>query len=69
VYRQNPVKKASKSSLPSAFQRIEDKLASHFSTRVKLKHHTGNGSGQLTLEYYSVEELNNLLRQMNVPVD
>ncbi len=69
MYRENPVKKTSKSTLPSAFQRIEDKLASHFSTRVKLKHSTGNGSGQLTIEYYSVEELNNLLRQMNVPVD
>src|SRR5215467_2354165 len=32
------VKKVSKSSLSSPFQKIEDNLASHFSTRVKLKH-------------------------------
>src|SRR5688500_14343153 len=32
------VKKPTKSSLPPGFQRIEDKLASQYSTRVKLKH-------------------------------
>ncbi|TAL51738.1 MAG: ParB/RepB/Spo0J family partition protein [Chitinophagaceae bacterium] len=62
------VKKHTKSSLPSGFQRIEDKLASHFSTRVKLKHSKDN-SGNITFEYYSLEELNKLLGQMNVSVD
>ena len=64
----NGVKKASKSSLPAGFQRIEDKLASHFSTRVKLRHGKNN-SGSITFEYYSNEELNKLLSQMNVSVD
>jgi len=62
------VKKSSKSKLPPSFQRIEDKLASHFSTRVKLKH-SRNGSGQIILEYYSQEELNKILRQMDAPLD
>ncbi len=62
------VKKSSKSKLPPTFQRIEDKLASHFSTRVKLKH-SRNGSGQIILEYYSQEELNKILRQMDAPLD
>ncbi len=62
------VKKAPKSLLPPAFQRIEDKLASHFSTRVKLRHGR-NGSGQITIEYYSAEELNNILRMMDAPLD
>lgn len=62
------VKKATKSNLDPAFQKIEDKLASHFSTRVKLRHDKNN-SGQITMEYYSVEELNNILRQMNVTID
>ena len=53
--------------MPPAFQRIEDKLASHFSTRVKLRHGR-NGSGQITIEYYSTEELNNILRQMNAEI-
>lgn len=62
------VKKTSKSHLPPAFQRIEDKLASHFSTRVKLRH-SRNGGGQIIIDYYSAEELNNVLRQMNASLD
>jgi len=62
------VKKPPKSNLDPAFQKIEDNLASHFSTRVKLRHGKNN-SGMITLEYYSVEELNNILRQMNVTID
>lgn len=69
LYKQsNAVKKSSKSHLPSSFQRIEDKLASHFSTRVKLKH-SSNGSGQINIEYYSQEELNKILSQLNVSLD
>ena len=62
------VKKSSKSSLAPAFQKIEDKLASQFSTRVKLKH-SRNGSGQITFDYYSLEELNKLLGQFDVSAD
>ncbi len=69
LYKQDgPVKKQVKTSLPPAFQKIEDKLASHFSTRVKLKHQS-DGSGQLTFDYYSLEEFNKLLGQWNVTVD
>ncbi len=65
---QGAVKKSSKSQLPSSLQRIEDKLASHFSTRVKIRH-SRNGSGQILIEYYSQEEMNNILRQMDAPLD
>lgn len=69
LYKQGGgVKKSSKSQLPPAFQRIEDKLASHFSTRVKLRH-SRNGSGQIIIDYYSQEELNKVLRQMDAPLD
>ena len=68
LYKKGGVKKASKSHLPPAFQRIEDKLASHFSTRVKLRH-SRNGSGQIIFEYYSTEELNKILGQMNADID
>ncbi|MBO9594836.1 MAG: ParB/RepB/Spo0J family partition protein [Niabella sp.] len=61
-------KPVGRSGLSSSFQRIEDKLASQFDTRVKLKHST-NGSGQITFDYYSVEELNKLLHNFNVSVD
>jgi len=61
----SPVKKASKSGLDPAYQRIEDTLASHFSTRVKLKH-SRNGSGQILLDYYSQDELTKILALMQV---
>jgi len=69
IYRQGSgVKKTAKSSMPQGFQKIEDKLASHFSTRVKLKHSRG-GSGQINIEYYSMDELNKILRQMDISID
>jgi ParB family transcriptional regulator, chromosome partitioning protein len=69
LYKQSgAVKKPSKSSLSPAYQKIEDNLASHFSTRVKLRHGK-NGNGQITFEYYSQEELAKLLRTMNVEPD
>ena len=68
LYRDGVVKKSAKNTLPPGFHRIEDKLASHFSTRVKLRH-SRNGSGQVIIEYYSAEELNNILRQMNAQLD
>ena len=69
MYKQgDAVKKPVKSSLPPGFQKIEDKLASHFSTRVKMKH-SRNGSGQITIEYYSLDELNKVLEQMNISAD
>lgn len=69
LYKENgAVKKSSKSQPASPFQRIEDKLASHFSTRVKLRH-SRNGSGQIIIDYYSPDELNKILRQMDAPLD
>jgi ParB family chromosome partitioning protein len=62
------VKKTSKNSLPSAYQKIEDTLASHFGTRVKLRHSL-NGSGQIIIDYYSQDELTKLLSEMDVQVD
>ena len=61
------VKSSAKTSLPPVYKKIEDNLASHFSTKVKLKHHN-KGFGSITLEYYSLEELNKLLEQMNIQV-
>ncbi len=68
LYKQGSVKKSSKNQLAPAFQRIEDKLASHFSTRVKIRH-SRNGSGQILIEYYSQEELNKILGQLDAPLD
>jgi ParB family transcriptional regulator, chromosome partitioning protein len=68
LYKQGTVKRTAKNHLPPGFQRIEDKLASHFSTRVKLRH-SRNGAGQITIEYYSAEELNNILRLLDAGLD
>jgi ParB family chromosome partitioning protein len=62
------VKKHTKTSMPPGFQRIEDKLATQFGTRVKLKHNKNN-SGAVTFEYYSLEEFNKLLKQLNFQMD
>ncbi len=68
IYKDGEEKKAVPASLPQAYQKVEDKLASHFSTKVKLRH-SKNGSGQISFDYYSLEELNKLLDQMNVSID
>lgn len=62
------VKTEAKSSLPPAYKKIEDNLASHFSTRVKLNH-SKKGHGSITLEYYSIQELNKILEAMGVTVN
>lgn len=59
------VKPSVKSNLPPAYKRIEDNLASHFSTKVKLAHNK-NGFGSISIDYYSLQELNKILEQMNV---
>ena len=61
------VKSSVKESLPPAYKRIEENLASYFGTKVKLVHQK-NGSGSITVEYYSLQELNKILDQMNVTV-
>ena len=56
-----------KSDLPPAFKKIENNLASHFSTKVKMVHNK-KGYGSINIEYYSLDELNKLLDLMNVTV-
>ena len=66
MYKGEPaVKNSVKAALPPAYKKIEDNLASHFSTRVKMQHHK-KGHGSITLEYYSLDELNKLLDQLGV---
>ncbi len=56
-----------KTDLPPAYQKIEDNLASHFSTKVKMIHNK-KGYGSINIEYYSLDELNKLLDLMNITV-
>jgi ParB family chromosome partitioning protein len=59
------VKKSVKSSLPPAYQKIEDNLASHFATKVKLDR-SKNGKGSVTIEFYSDEELDSILEKIDL---
>jgi ParB family chromosome partitioning protein len=61
------VKKTQKATLAPAFKKIEDNLASHYNTRVKMQHHK-SGHGSISFEYYSIEELNAILDKMNITV-
>jgi ParB family transcriptional regulator, chromosome partitioning protein len=64
---EKPAKSESKASLPPAYKRIEDNLATHFGTKVKLAHNK-KGYGSISIDYYSLQELNKILEQMNVQV-
>src|SRR5688500_18662737 len=64
---ETPVKNSIKTGLPPAYKKIEDNLASHFSTKVKLQH-SNKGNGSITIEYYSLQELNKILDQMGASV-
>lgn len=67
IYKEKEEKKPAE-SLPAAFKKVEDKLATHFGTKVKLRH-SKDGSGAIMFEYYSLEEMNKLLDQMNVTIE
>jgi len=68
LYKAAPVKKEVKNDLQQAFRKIEDNLAGQYSTKVKLKHNK-NGTGSITIEYFSLEQFNHILKEMGVRVD
>ncbi|MBC7721014.1 MAG: ParB/RepB/Spo0J family partition protein [Pedobacter sp.] len=67
LYKEATVKPSVINTLPPAYKKIEDNLASYFSTKVKMVHNK-TGFGSITLEYFSLEELNKILEQMNVVI-
>jgi len=67
MYTGHHVKASVKPVLPDAYKKIEDNLASQFSTKVKLSHNK-KGKGSILFEYYSLEELNSLLEKLNINV-
>lgn len=54
-----------KPRLAPAYKRIEDNMASHFSTKVKLDRKQ-NGKGNLVIEFYSDEDLERIMEKMNL---
>lgn len=57
--------KAKSSELPPAYKRIEDQIASHLSTKVKLDRKK-NGKGTIVLEFYNDNDLERILDKMNL---
>ncbi len=51
--------------LPPAYKRIEDNMASHFSTKVKLDRKK-NGKGSVVIEFYNDEDLERIMDKMNL---
>jgi ParB family transcriptional regulator, chromosome partitioning protein len=68
LYKSAPVKTAVKGALPQAFQRIEDNLASQFGTKVKVNH-SKKGNGSILIEYYSLEQFNQILKTLGTDVE
>jgi ParB family chromosome partitioning protein len=56
---------SSASKLPPAYKRIEDNMASHFATRVKLDR-SKSGKGSVTIEFYNDQDLERIMDKMNL---
>jgi ParB family chromosome partitioning protein len=61
----NNTPKALPAKLPPAYKRIEDNMASHFSTRVKLDRKK-TGKGTVVIEFYSDEDLERIMDKMSL---
>ncbi len=67
LYTGNTPKPAVKPTMPDAYKKIEDKIASEYGTKVKLTHNK-KGYGSIQFDYYSLEELNGLLEKLKINV-
>jgi ParB family chromosome partitioning protein len=60
-----PSKTKEGAKLAPAYKRIEDNMASHFSTRVKLDRKK-NGRGSVTIEFYNDDDLERIMEKMSL---
>ena len=67
LYKPSKAKAEVKQKPAGQVNKIQDQLTSFFGTKVKLEHQK-TGRGKISLEYYSLEELNGLLKKMNVNI-
>lgn len=58
-------KKTAVTKLPPAYKRIEDSIASHFSTRVVLDRKK-NGKGTIAIDFYNDEDLERIMEMMQL---
>ena len=64
-YDKKPVEKKQPEKIPLAYQKVQDRLSSYFSTRVAVKH-KNNGKGEIVINYYSDDDLNRILDILDV---
>ncbi len=57
--------KKNKEKLPPAYKRIEDNMASYFSTKVKMER-KNNGKGSILIEYYNDDDLDRIIKLMDL---
>ncbi len=62
---QAPAVKPASLKLPPAYKRIEDNMASHFSTKVKLDRKK-TGKGAIVIEFYNDEDLERIMEKMSL---
>jgi ParB family chromosome partitioning protein len=58
-------KKSKQNNIAYEYQKVQDKLTSHFSTRVKLNR-SATGRGEIVIPFYSDEDLNRVIDIFNV---
>jgi ParB family chromosome partitioning protein len=68
LYKAHPTKKIPKNNLENVYKQISDKLSDQFSTKVHLKHDK-QGKGSITIEYFSLDQFNQILKQLGVNVE
>ena len=68
LYKAAPVHKKTTTDVQQVYKQITDKLSEQFSTKVHLKHDK-KGAGSITIEYFSLEQFNHILKQLGVTVE
>jgi ParB family chromosome partitioning protein len=62
---QSSTPKPATAKLPVAYKRIEDNMASHLSTKVKLERKK-SGKGKIVIEFYNDEDLERIMSKMSL---
>lgn len=65
VQERKPADKSVTVKLPPAYKRIEDNMASHFGTKVRLDRKK-NGKGAITIEFYNDADLERIMESMKL---
>ena len=67
VHEKKPLEKQENKEvkLPPAYKRIQDNMATHFSTKVSLDRKK-NGKGSIVIEFYNDEDLERIMDAMKI---